>query len=61
MHAILLNGDPLADNAVLADGRNIPSVLNAGVVVKEALQPATCARGATGAPPTTGARASWIQ
>jgi imidazolonepropionase-like amidohydrolase len=31
-----VNGDPLADIAVLADGRNIPFVVKSGVVVKDA-------------------------
>ncbi len=32
---ILVDGDPLTDIAVLADGRNIPLVVKAGVVVKD--------------------------
>jgi imidazolonepropionase-like amidohydrolase len=34
---ILVNGDPLADIGVLADSRNIPFVLKAGAVAKDAL------------------------
>jgi imidazolonepropionase-like amidohydrolase len=34
---ILVSGDPLADIGVLVDARNIPIVVKAGAVVKDAL------------------------
>jgi imidazolonepropionase-like amidohydrolase len=34
---ILVDGDPLADITTLADARNIPFVMKAGAVVKDAL------------------------